>query len=120
MINEDLLEIQRLRAQLTDISSHALNIHVSGGTNSDKIERLIMEITVIESRVNENIDRLYEAKNDAIERINKINKPRFKDILYMRYIECRDIHSIALELKVSDSMIKKDHKKALDEYEKQI
>lgn len=118
-ISEDLLEIARLRAELTDISAHCSSGGVHTGGNHDKIDKLVVRIIEMEERINHEIDVQYRLKNRV--EVAMVNmRPRYQEIIRMRYFENKDIHGIALDLGLSDSSVKKSHKQALIELQVRI
>lgn len=115
-INEEMLELARLRAELTDISAHCIGERVQTSRSYDKMDRLVLKVTTLEAKIDKDIDEYVEYVSFCETRLKKLSKERYYDILRMKYIESKTVREIAIELKITPSAVKKAQKLALIEY----
>lgn len=80
-------------------------------TMAEAVELLIEE----QRRVSQMIDYWLEVKSDAVEKISELDDPRYKEVLYRRYIMRMRRWQIAEKMNYSEEHIKTLQRNALDE-----
>lgn len=65
--------------------------------------------------IDKRIDELYGIKEEIFEAINTLENTTMRVILISRYIGCKDLKDIAVELYYSEKQVQRLHDKALDQ-----
>ena len=79
----------------------------------------IHKITDLQAEINAKIDALVDIKNTIIQQIQTLDNTIYADILYKRYVECKKLEQIAVEMNYSYDWVRHKHGKALKYFEKQ-
>lgn len=110
LINQKQLRLDELRARLT-----SMNIPISERVQTspcDFLPDLMCEIIIIENELNDMIDEYSRLKNEAKERIFRLNTQDWQDIVYMHSIEFKTFREIAVKKGLSTNAVKQKYKRA--------
>ena len=110
LINQKQLRLDELRARLT-----SMNIPISERVQTspcDFLPDLMCEIIIIENELNDMIDEYSRLKNEAKERIFRLNTQDWQDIVYMHCIEYKQFREIAVKKGLSTNAVKQKYKRA--------
>lgn len=78
----------------------------------------INKITDLQAEINAKIDALVDIKNTIIQQIQALDNTIYADILYKRYVECKKLEQIAVEMNYSYIWLRQMHGRALQEFER--
>lgn len=117
IIQKKLEKIWDIRTQLygSAVRYKADVIQTSG--NHDMQEAKIAQVIDMEREVNRMIYELDIQKQKLVNIICRIEKEKYKQVLYRRYIECMKIKDIAAAMDKSDVWVKKTHCEALKAFD---
>ena len=110
LINQKQLRLDELRARLTSMS-----IPISERVQTspcDFLPDLMCEIIIIENELNDMIDEYSRLKNEAKEKIFRLNTQEWQDIVYMHSIEFKTFREIAVKKGLSTNAVKQKYKRA--------
>lgn len=119
IIHNKLIEYQQWKA-LAESTTSVLNpdkVQTSG--SKQKMAEAVERYMEIENEIKECIEKLYEAKKDALAEIEKL-EPVDYDVLHKIYIQYMTIQDVADAYVKSYSWACKQHTKALENLEKII
>lgn len=101
-INNKMEELERLKAMVTKITQ-TLREDAGGGSRSqDKIGDAVSRIVDLQAELNAEIDRYIDSKAEICKALNKIQKQRYFDVLYKRYVLFKTWQQIADEMGYTD------------------
>ena len=105
-------------AMLRDLATKT-NVVISDmpkGSNYDNssVEKTIVKIVSLEEEINKEIDRLVELKKELMDVIEKVDDPKERLVLNLRYLNFLTWENIALKMKCSVRNVHIVHSKALD------
>ena len=92
---------------------------VQSSTKGDALENKVIRFVDLENEINDELYKLATKRHDIINMINKLDNPMHIKILYMRYIEHKNLKIIAHELSLEYGYIRKMHGYALEEFRKE-
>ena len=116
-IDADLLEVERLRALATSVSSPDLSQdRVQTGTVSDRIGNTVAKIIDLEREINAEIDRFVDLKREIRERIDKVASEDFRIILQKRYLNFQKWEQIAVDLNYTYRHVTRLHGEAIQAF----
>ena len=120
LIEHDQREIALLRALITNISAlNTENERVKGGIdNHDKIGDVIANIDEYERKLNSEIDRYVDLRNEVHGKIMKVKNNDARLILFYRYMEFMKWEEIAVTMHYTFQWVHVLHKRALQDFEK--
>jgi hypothetical protein len=95
VISNKLVEQQMWRDLALGITANMGGERVQSSGDASKMAEAINKCVDVESEINVLIDRLIETKKDVIQTIEKLDSPIEYNILHMRYIQFKDLQSIA-------------------------
>lgn len=110
LINQKQLRLDELRARLT-----SMNIPISERVQTspcDFLPDLMCESIIIENELNDMIDEYSRLKNEAKEKIFRLNTQDWQDIVYMHCIEYKQFREIAVKKGLSTNAVKQKYKRA--------
>ncbi len=110
LINQKQLRLDELRARLT-----SMNIPISERVQTspcDFLPDLMCEKIIIENELNDMIDEYSRLKNEAKEKIFRLNTQEWQDIVYMHSIEFKTFREIAVKKGLSTNAVKQKYKRA--------
>lgn len=101
-INNKMEELERLKAMVTKITQ-TLREDAGGGSRSqDKVGDAVSRIVDLQTELNAEIDRYIDSKAEIRNALNKIQKQRYFDVLYKRYVLFKTWQQIADEMGYAD------------------
>ena len=120
LIEHDQREIELLRALITNVSiPNVKNERVDGGIdNHDKIGDIIANIDEYERKLNNEIDRYVDLRNEVHGKIMKVKNNDARLILFYRYMEFMKWEEIAVTMHYTFQWVHVLHKRALQDFEK--
>ena len=120
LIEHDQREIELLRALITNVSApNTENERVNGGIdNHDKIGDIIANIDEYERKLNNEIDRYVDLRNEVHGKIMKVKNNDARLILFYRYMEFMKWEEIAVTMHYTFQWVHVLHKRALQDFEK--
>lgn len=110
----ELIKLLNSKAEYKGIS---YGEDTSGSGTSDHMD-LIMEVLDKEKELKEAIDNYSKMLTDAMEIIDKLENPRYIQVLYKRYLQNKRWENIAVELDRDLRQIYRMHGEALVELQK--
>lgn len=121
IIQQKLDEIERIKALATKTNTVLRNGRVQASGEQQKIEKYVIDMAMLEEELKNEINKLLDTKQKALELINRSCSPDCIKLLYKRYFELKKWETIAIEMDytyqwVSDGL----HKKALGQVQKRL
>lgn len=130
---EYLLNIEKLDAQINvrlsekdDLKEKLLHITPTlsldkgsgGGGTQDKVASIIAKMIDLESKINADIDRFADMKQEALALLDKMENPTYMTVLHRRYFLHETFERIAIDMKYSWRWVIKLHGRALQAFDK--
>lgn len=130
---EYLLNIEKLDAQINmrlsekdDLKGKLLHITPTlspdkgsgGGGTQDKVAGIIAKMIDLESKINADIDRFADMKQEALALLDKMENPTYMTVLHRRYFLHETFERIAIDMKYSWRWVIKLHGRALQAFDK--
>lgn len=130
---EYLLNIEKLDAQINmrlsekdDLKEKLLHITPTlspdkgsgGGGTQDKVAGIIAKMIDLESKINADIDRFADMKQEALALLDKMENPTYMTVLHRRYFLHETFERIAIDMKYSWRWVIKLHGRALQAFDK--
>lgn len=114
-INQKLHELEDLQRRRTVISAVDYSKEKLSGSRSNEapFEKLSDKITDLIAEINREIDLFVTEKHEIINQIQALGDCKFVKLLYMRYVEHKDLRAIADEMNYSYDYIRELHTNAL-------
>lgn len=115
LINSDLEELAQLKALSTSISSPNLSSEAVSGSRPQeaKFVNAILKIVDLENKINEEIDRYVDLKDEIREKVIAIENEDERLILQNRYLNFQTWERIAEDLNFTTQWVHELHKRAL-------
>ena len=82
--------------------------------NENSQENIIHKIIDLSAKINNEIDKLIDARNEVSELINTLDNAEYKAILTRRYLLYQSMQEIADVMNYSGKTIQRKHKQAID------
>lgn len=118
-INVRLSEKDDLKEKLTHITPTLSPDKGSGGGGmQDKVAGIIARMIDLESRINADIDRLADQKQEALALLDKMENPTYMTVLHRRYFLHETFERIAIDMNYSWRWVIKLHGRALQAFDK--
>lgn len=95
IIANKLIEKQQWRDLALGITANMGGERVQSSGDASKMAEAINKCVDVEAEINVLIDRLIDTKKDVIQTIEQLDSPIEYNILHMRYIQFKDLQSIA-------------------------
>ena len=111
-------EIQKLKDMATRITSSTDKERVQSNSSQDKLGDAVAEIIDLENELQEIVTRNLDKRKFITKQIEELDNDIYYDVLYKRYILCKQFHVIATEMMYSMDYLFRVHKKALRAFEK--
>jgi hypothetical protein len=130
---EYLLNIERLDAQINvrlsekdDLKEKLLHITPTlsldkgsgGGGTQDKVAGIIAKMIDLESKINADIDRFADMKQEALALLDKMENPTYMTVLHRRYFLHETFERIAIDMNYSWRWVCKLHGRALQAFDR--
>ena len=116
-IDNKLEQVERLKSKRESITT-ILSDMPRGGSGEDRLNAMTCRIWELEKQIDEDIDTLYDLKQEARERIEDIQDDRYRAILEAKYLNGHGLKRIADTMKYDFDWVRKLHGYALLAYEK--
>lgn len=118
-INVRLSEKDDLKEKLTHITPTLSPDKGSGGGGTqDKVAGIIARMIDLESKINADIDRLADQKQEALALLDKMENPTYMTVLHRRYFLHETFERIAIDMNYSWRWVIKLHGRALQAFDK--
>ena len=112
-VNSRLRRLSDLRQLAGRVTSSLGGEPVSGSADVHKLDGTIAKIVDMEREINEDIDRLVDAKREAMAVIRQVEHPDQQLVLELRYLDFKSWPSIAEEMELSPRWVQTLHGRAL-------
>ena len=120
------IKIQQREEQIRELKSKAMGSgsltsdseRVQTSISGDKMSENVSRYLDLQVEVKELLASYVEKKNEIITAIQKLEDPRYIDILYKRYVALEKFELIAVEMNYDYTWTKKLHFQALEEFAK--
>lgn len=117
--------IKREQDQIADIRSMAESVGairydkdpIQSSPANDAMPNYIIQLTEAEARAKQRIEEYLELVMTIRTQLDQITPGLYSDILYMRYIEGKNLYRIAEELNYSYEWVRHTHGRALQKFE---
>ena len=121
-INLDLEEIANLRA-LAERTTRYISLDGSGGKNgtkSDKVGNYAVKIADLEAKIDREIDRLVDIRDQIAEMISVLDDETERTVIMRHYILHEPWETTAEKLCFSSRHVQRFHKQAIDRLEERF
>ena len=78
---------------------------------------ILRKVDALERKIDEQIDKLIERRNLIVERIEALDDPMLKQILFQKYINSKTLEKVSEELGYCVRHIARKHKQAIEKIE---
>ena len=113
-INSDLEELARLREMIMNLPSSAPRDRVRGSADGQAaFTRGVERVMEAEARINEEVDRLVDLREEIREVISAVKDPDERIVLRERYILGRTWEQIGTDMHADERTVRRWHTKAL-------
>ena len=112
-VNSRLRRLSDLRQLAGRVTSSLGREPVSGSADVHKLDGTIAKIVDMEREINEDIDRLVDAKREAMAVIRQVEHPDQQLVLELRYLDFKSWPAIAEEMRLSPRWVQTLHERAL-------
>lgn len=112
-VNSRLRRLSDLRQLAGRVTSSLGREPVSGSADVHKLDGTIAKIVDMEREINEDIDRLVDAKRESMAIIRQVAHPDQQLVLELRYLDFKSWPSIAEEMELSPRWVQTLHERAL-------
>ena len=112
-VNSRLRRLSDLRQLAGRVTSSLGREPVSGSADVHKLDGTIAKIVDMECEINEEIDRLVDAKRESMAVIRQVEHPDQQLVLELRYLDFKSWPSIAEEMGLSPRWVQTLHERAL-------
>lgn len=120
--------IKREQDQIADIRSMAESVGairydkdpIQSSPANDAMPNYIIQLTEAEARAKQRIEEYLELVMTIRTQLDQITPGLYSDILYMRYIEGKNLYRIAEELNYDYNYIRKIHGRALQAFDRKF
>lgn len=109
-VQSRLSDLKRLSRQVTSSTGRE---PVSGSADVHKLDGTIAKIVDMEREINEEIDRLVDAKHETMAVIRQVEHPDQQLVLELRYLDFKSWPAIAEEMGLSPRWVQTLHERAL-------
>lgn len=89
---------------------------VQTSAKADSMSKKVAKYVDLEKEIHEDIERFTELKHKIIGQIHMLDEPKYVNVLFMKYIEYKDLKEIAKELDYSYGRTKHIHGFALEAF----
>lgn len=111
-------ELNEMRAMAVSISVSTDREYVQSSGSGDAICNAVANIVNAEKQLAEVISQYMQEREEAKNRIEKMDDETLREILYLRYISGKSLSAVAETMHYSDRQIIRLHGEALSKFEK--
>lgn len=112
-INKKIMDLHELKIMSKSIPAINNGEKVQSSPNFDKIGKLIAKIDELEREIDRMTDVFVDRKNEAVDFIMLLDKPRDRDLIFRKYILFEKNKKISQDYGIKERAVKKAHKIAL-------
>lgn len=116
-INTKIDSLNTMRSLLTKTTSVITGMPHGGG-DGRSLENAIARIVDLENEINETVDQLVDVKVNIMKMISTLKNPTQRNVMEMRYIQCKSWDEISRETGKSRTTLYHIQKAVIDELEK--
>ena len=117
-INHSLAELADLEDMVLRITPVWRDDVISSSGSYDKLGDTVAKICDLKTQINKDIDTYVDLKREAIEKLKRITRTEYYEVLEMLYIQTKNLVEVAAEMHYSYRGICKLHGRALQAFEK--
>lgn len=118
-INVRLSEKDDLKEKLLHITpTLSLDKGSGGGGTQDKVAGIIAKMIDLESKINADIDRFADMKQEALALLDKMENPTYMTVLHRRYFLHETFERIATDMNYTYRWVTRLHGRALQAFDK--
>ena len=117
-VNNELLEMARLRALAEKINSHISDTKVQSSGSRSRLEETVIKLNEQEKKVSKAVDILMERQEFIMSQIDGIEDDDCRKVLRMYFIEDARFVDIQKHMSMSESAVFRCYEKGLREFEK--
>ena len=118
IIEQKQERIKEIRESASTVRTVRFDLEkVQGGGQTDRIGDSVAKIVDLETEVESDIVNLIYRQHEITNQIHKLYNPNHMKILYKRYIEGKDLQTIADEINFTYQYVLELHGKALKAFE---
>lgn len=110
--------LRDLRDNMQRLHSIQYGDRVQRSGSIDRLADGFAMIEDIENRIMGKVAELEKEKQALLEEIQRIKRPEYVEILYLRYVALLSLKETAVKMHYSDRHIKRLHKEALEAFER--
>ena len=113
-INKKIMDLHELKIMSKSIPAINNGEKVQSSPNFDKIGTLIAKIDELEREIDRMTDAFVDRKNEAVDFIMLLDRPRDRDLIFRKYILFEKNKKISQDYGIKERAVKKEHKIALE------
>ncbi|MFX4263108.1 hypothetical protein ACOBQJ_13050 [Pelotomaculum propionicicum] len=113
-INSKLEQIASLRALAAKVTSTLSDMPCNPKSQTLSMENIICKMVDLENEINNDIDNLLDLKNNIVTAIKRIENPKSRMLLELRYLCFKSWEQIAVDMGYNSKYIFRLHDKALE------
>ena len=117
-VNNELLELARLRALAEKINSHISEVKVQSSGSQSRLEDTVIKISEQEKKVSIAIDTMMARQEVIMSQIDGLENADSREILRMYFVEGVRFFDIHKNLNMSENTVYRYYEKGLIEFEK--
>lgn len=110
-------ELTQIKLIAKNVTIPPKEVNVQTSPDNDKMGNAIAKLVDLENEINMLISEYIEQRSHIITQIERMNNTDIYNVLFKRYVLCKDWSTISFELNFSFRNTMKLHKKALKEFE---
>lgn len=113
-IQQDLEQLEELKVRAQGVSAIRYDKdRVQTSPAGDRLCSDVCSIIGLDQKINEEIDRLYDAKQKIIREIRELKDAAMMQILFKRYVQYKNFKAVAIEMGIGYSTVLQKHRDAL-------
>ena len=113
-INKKIMDLHELKIMSKSIPAINNGEKVQSSPNFDKIGTLIAKIDELEREIDRMTDVFVDRKNEAVDFIMLLDRPRDRDLIFRKYILFEKNKKISQDYGIKERAVKKAHKIELE------
>ena len=118
IIEQKQERIKEIRESASTVRAVRFDLEkVQGGGHTDRIGEAVAKIVDLETEVENDMMNLLYRQHEIVNQIQKVDNPNHMKILYKRYIEGKNLQTIADEIFLTYQYVLELHGKALKAFE---